>query len=80
VGKDILRLVKPCTRCVATTVDQDTAETGLEPLRTLATFRRWKDGVIFGQNAIIERLAPIRAGDPVEVLESGEPPIHSETA
>jgi len=80
VGKAILRLVKPCTRCVATTVDQDTAETGLEPLRTLATFRRWKDGVIFGQNAIIERLAPIRAGDPVEVLESGEPPIHSETA
>ena len=73
VGEAILRLVKPCTRCVATTVDQESAETGVEPLRTLATFRRWNGGVIFGQNAVIERPAPMRVGDPVEVLESGPP-------
>jgi uncharacterized protein YcbX len=72
VGEAILRLVKPCSRCVATTVDQESAETGVEPLRTLATFRRWNGGGIFGQNAVLELPAPMRVGDPIEVLESGE--------
>ncbi|MBA3848567.1 MAG: hypothetical protein C0502_01045 [Opitutus sp.] len=30
----------PCAHCVVTTTDQETAERGKEPLRTLATFRR----------------------------------------
>jgi hypothetical protein len=74
VGEAVLRLVKPCTRCVATTVDQLSGATGPEPLRTLATFRRWNGGgVIFGQNAVVERPGQMRAGDAVEVLETGEP-------
>lgn len=75
VGEAVLRLVKPCTRCVATTVDQQTAETRSEPLRTLATFRRWNGGVIFGQNAMVERPGPMQVGDPVEVLEAAEPAV-----
>lgn len=52
-----LRPVKPCTRCAITTTDQDTAERGVEPLLTLATYRHDDrlDGVAFGQNAIIAR-------------------------
>jgi len=73
VGQVELRLVKPCTRCVATTVDQSTTETGPEPLRTLATFRRWGGNVVFGQNAVVERGGRMRVGDAVEVLELGEP-------
>jgi hypothetical protein len=75
MGDAILRLVKPCTRCVATTVEQETAEGGHEPLRTLATFRRWAGGgVIFGQNAVVEVAGAVRVGAVVEVLELGEPP------
>ncbi len=50
-----IRLVKPCTRCRITTTDQATAEVGIEPLRTLATYRRDHslDGVVFAQNAVI---------------------------
>jgi MOSC domain len=40
VGDLSLRLVKPCSRCAITLVDPNTGERGLEPLRTLATFRR----------------------------------------
>ena len=40
VGKLEVRVAKPCNRCVVTTTNQQTAERGLEPLRTLARFRR----------------------------------------
>jgi uncharacterized protein len=78
VGQAVLRLIRPCIRCVTTTVDQATGETGKEPLTTLATFRRAEGGVIFGQNAVHEQGGPIRVGDPVEVLSAwpgGEQPL-----
>jgi len=54
-GPVTLKLVKPCTRCEITTTDQDTARRNLEPLRTLATYRRDDRlaGVTFGMNAIV---------------------------
>jgi uncharacterized protein YcbX len=76
VGGAVLRLVKPCVRCVATTVEQETAQAGHEPLRTLATFRRWEGGgVIFGQNAVVEVDGPVRVGDALEVLTTAPPPV-----
>jgi uncharacterized protein YcbX len=51
-----LRVVKPCTRCVITTTDQEHAvRDGEEPLRTLKTYRYDANlrGVTFGQNLII---------------------------
>jgi uncharacterized protein len=51
-----LRMVKPCTRCVVTTTEQSTGERdGVEPLRTLKSYR-WDaalQGVTFGQNAVV---------------------------
>ncbi len=55
-----LDLVKRCTRCVVTTIDQTTGtKAGKEPIRTLAVLRADKasGGVWFGQNAV-PRLAP----------------------
>jgi uncharacterized protein len=56
IGAVTLRLVKPCTRCVITTTDQQSGERrGPEPLRTLKTYRFDSQlrGVKFGQNAVI---------------------------
>jgi uncharacterized protein YcbX len=52
-----LRLVKPCARCKIVNTDQETAEVGGEPLKTLASYRRDDSvqGVTFGQNAIVVR-------------------------
>ncbi len=69
VGELTLRVVKPCARCVITTVDQATAAKGKEPLRTLATFRKHGTKVLFGQNLIHDGTGTLRAGDTVEVLE-----------
>lgn len=57
-------VTKRCVRCVLTTIDQRTAEAGKEPLRTLATYRRTPDGVVFGVN--LAHVAPGRlaVGDP----------------
>jgi len=69
VGEVILRLVKPCARCVVTTVDQETGIPGKEPLRTLAGFRKQDGKVLFGQNVVYDEPGTLRIGDDVEVLE-----------
>lgn len=51
-GSVLLKICKPCSRCVLTTVNPATLEKGLEPLHTLAKFRRQQGGVMFGQNAV----------------------------
>lgn len=52
IGSVELAVTKPCARCVMTTIDQATAARGVEPLRTLAGYRRGPGGgVLFGQNA-----------------------------
>lgn len=67
VGDVVLRAIRPCARCATTTVDQDTAETGKEPLRTLGTYRRLPDGTVgFGVNARFETAGTLRAGARVE--------------
>jgi uncharacterized protein YcbX len=63
-------VLKPCARCVTTTVDQHTAERSHEPLRTLATFRHVVGrGVMFGQNVVHDRTGVLHVGAEVEVLE-----------
>ena len=86
IGEAIFRVVKPCARCVMTTVDQIRGEfDGKEPLRTLAGFRMAKDAfpdkyeafghtetsVLFGENLIPENPGTtIKIGDTLEVIET----------
>lgn len=64
--------VKPCVRCVMTTIDPQTAETGKEPLKTLAAYRRVEKGILFGQNVMTGGTGVVRVGDPVQVLKRVE--------
>jgi uncharacterized protein len=70
IGTTEFDVLKPCTRCVFTTVDFERGERDPngEPLRTLISYRRGDDGVTFGQNLIPRRLGTLRVGMPVEVL------------
>ena len=69
VGDITFRTAGPCARCIVTTTDQQTAERGKEPLRTLATYRRDPadpTDVNFGQNLIHEtKTGAFRVGDEV---------------
>jgi hypothetical protein len=55
IGDVELRLVKPCTRCIITSTDQQTGDRTTNPLPVLRTFRfdRALHGVTFGENAIV---------------------------
>lgn len=64
-------LVKPCARCMIPTICQHTGEKGIEPTRTLASFRRrvTPEGAVkveFGMNALAMEDAMIRTGDTVQ--------------
>jgi uncharacterized protein len=70
LGDARIALTKACTRCVITTIDQQSGErTGEEPLRTLKSYRfdRELRGVIFGRNsyAIAGVGSELKVGMPV---------------
>ena len=68
IGSVELAVVKPCARCVVTTIDKNTLEKSKEPLKTLATFRRHQLGAIFGQNVIPLNEGTLSLDMTVEVL------------
>ena len=70
IGSITFRVVKPCERCAITTVNQRTAATSKEPLRTLARFRRSGKKVLFGQNLIHDKRDTLHTDDPVEVIQA----------
>ena len=68
IGNLTLDVVKPCDRCEIVTVDQQTGQVAKEPLKTLASYRREGNKVLFGQNCVHHDWGSLRVGDPVEVL------------
>jgi uncharacterized protein len=71
IGTVPFRVAKPCGRCVVTTIDQQTAERGQQPLAMLGRRRRFGQQLVFGQNLIPDATGTIRIGDPVQVLDAG---------
>lgn len=69
IGSTNFHVAKPCGRCVITTVDQQTGiKDGIEPLKTLASFRTRNTSVLFGQNLIARSEGGVvRLGDAVVV-------------
>ncbi|HMN50310.1 MAG TPA: MOSC domain-containing protein [Ignavibacteriaceae bacterium] len=63
IGNVKFKAVKPCDRCVITTTDQNTAERNEEPLRTLATFRKKGNKVLFGMNLVCKSTGVVSVGD-----------------
>lgn len=62
---------KLCARCVMTTINQQTAEVGKEPLATMATYRRGDAGkVFFGAYFVnVKKEGVLRVGDSINILE-----------
>jgi len=70
INNQFFHLVKPCNRCAITMVDQETGErAGKEPLKTLASFRRFETQVFFGRYVLSSSIGgKVKVGDPVKVL------------
>lgn len=69
INQILFDVAKPCERCIITTTNQTTAtREGSEPLKTLATYRKVRGGVIFGQNLIHHSPGTLQVGNSIEVL------------
>jgi uncharacterized protein YcbX len=55
--------VKPCARCVLTTIHPDTLEKSPEPLLSLSKFRKNGNKILFGQNVVVHQEGSISVGD-----------------
>lgn len=74
-----MQFVKPCSRCIMTTIDQQSGlGSSQEPVATLSRLRRGKgdglQGIFFGQNALVRDTGTIRVGDTVTILATA--PAH----
>jgi len=69
IGEVEMALVKPCPRCVVTTIDKETLEKNKEPLKTLSKYRTQEGGAMFGMNVIPLGEGEIRVGMSVEVIK-----------
>jgi uncharacterized protein len=74
IGTHAFRWIKPCTRCVMTTTDQETGERShREPLYTLSTYRRLGSEVAFGHYLVADTWGDmLRVGDAVTVLDADQ--------
>lgn len=63
--------VKPCARCVITTIDQQTGTKAKEPLTTLSTYRMKNNKILFGQNLLYNGKGKITIGDTITIHEKG---------
>lgn len=59
--------VKNCARCVLTTVDPTSGVKGIEPLRTLSTYRRKNGKVYFGQNLVTISSGIVKVADFINI-------------
>jgi uncharacterized protein YcbX len=76
IGEVEFENVKPCERCIFTTLNPITAQRSKkgEPLKTLAKFRLLdKESITFGLNMVALNTGVVNVGDGVEVLEYKEP-------
>ena len=80
IGEVEFDIAKPCSRCMFTTVDPQSAEkhNNQEPLTTLKKYRldNIKKEIMFGQNLVALNQGKIRIGDKVEVLSTQQPTIY----
>ena len=71
IGDVEFRVVKPCSRCIMTTIDPATAQRSAdrEPMATLKTYRLQEGGLMFGQNLVSDQAGHLEVGMPVTVVE-----------
>jgi uncharacterized protein YcbX len=67
IGNNRFVGVKPCARCAIPTINQDTAEKGIEPTRTLAMYRKKDNNILFGQNLLAVDHLHVKEGDLITI-------------
>lgn len=67
IGDVVFKAVKPCDRCIVTTIDLTSSKPGKEPLKTLSTYRKVNNKILFGQNLIKLKGNRVKVGDLIDL-------------
>lgn len=67
IGEVAFKGIKPCSRCQVININQQNGVKALEPLTTLAKYRKTGNKVMFGENVIQLNLGKIKVGDTIKV-------------
>jgi uncharacterized protein len=65
IGKNRFVGIKPCARCAVPTINQDTAEKGIEPSLAFSKYRKRENKVYFGQNVVTRDHGEVSVGDEI---------------
>lgn len=68
IGEVQFKAVKPCARCMIITTNQDTAEVGHEPLKTLASYRKIDAKVMFGMNVVCNKTGIVSVNQKITIV------------
>jgi uncharacterized protein len=66
LGSTQLFGVKPCARCVVTTINPESLQKTKEPLLTLSKFRKNGHKILFGHNLVVHEQGSIKLGDEIK--------------
>ena len=69
IGEIKFAVVKPCARCVITTINLIDGTKNKEPLATLNKYRNYNNKIMFGQNALALSEGKIKVGDNIVILK-----------
>lgn len=71
IGSINFHTVKPCSRCIMTTIDQEKGQLdGKEPLLTLSKYRKRNNKIYFGENLLCHEIGRISIGDTIKVFSN----------
>ncbi len=73
IGEISFRLPKPCSRCPIPNINPKTGKSSKETIKILNQYRRFNNQVYFGQNALHNESGQLSVGDPVKILQAGDP-------
>ena len=68
IGNVEFTAIKPCARCVITAINQETAERGSEPLKTLSEYRTINNKVMFGMNLICKSIGRVSVNNSIHLI------------
>jgi len=67
IGDLKFKAVKPCARCIITTTNQESAERGVEPLKTFSEYRKVNNKVMFGMNVVCNQTGTVSVNQKIEL-------------
>jgi hypothetical protein len=77
IGEVMFEVVKPCARCAIINTNQTTSSRGKQPMVKLATYRRVRNKILFGQHLTHTGLGKVQLGDAVKVFKSQDSVFNS---